>query len=155
MLSGLLGGPFDTFFPKLSSQLNLIKFSDIALKFLKSHGLEPIFCRSEEEARSLCKSRIPEGKWPVYFFDSDTTGEKDFEEFYTAKETVDFNSYVDIGIIKNQGDADDLAILSFEEELSALKASGSWSKVDLVTLFKRTIPEFTHSEKEKNLDQRM
>ena len=37
--------------------------------------------RNEEEARNKCAELIKDKKWPCYFFDSDTTGEKDFEEF--------------------------------------------------------------------------
>ena len=44
---------------------------------------------------------IKDNKWPCYFFSSDTTGEKDFEEFFTQKEILDMKSFKNFGIIKN------------------------------------------------------
>jgi UDP-N-acetylglucosamine 4,6-dehydratase len=41
-------------------------------------------------------------KWPCYFFDSDTTGEKDFEEFYTGRELLDLERFKSIGVVKNE-----------------------------------------------------
>ena len=36
-----------------------------------------------------------------YFFESDTTGEKPYEEFYTENEIVKFDAFENIGVIKN------------------------------------------------------
>jgi FlaA1/EpsC-like NDP-sugar epimerase len=83
LLSGLLGQNRDIFFPKLSKELNLIKFSDIAVNYLREKGFEPFECKSENEARDNAEKLIANKQWPCYFFKSDTTGEKDFEEFYT------------------------------------------------------------------------
>ena len=101
LFSTILGENRDVFFPKLSDELNLIKFTDIAERFLHNLGYKPFLCDSEEEARSsveMCKSKK---LWPCYFFKSDTTGEKPFEEFYTDNERVDFNRFTDFGVIKN------------------------------------------------------
>ena len=66
----------------------MITFAEIAQSYLRSLGYEPYECATEEEARGECGKLISRNKWPVYFFDSDTTGEKDFEEFYTEDEVV-------------------------------------------------------------------
>ena len=89
LLSCLLGENRDIFFPKLSESLHLIKFSDIAVNYLEFQGYEPVMCSSEDEARGKAEDLIKQKKWPCYFFKSDTTGEKDFEEFYTEKEKLD------------------------------------------------------------------
>ena len=81
LMSGLLGENRDIFFPKLSENLHLITFAEIARKYLTQLGYEPFECESEEEARGRCSELIKLKKWPCYFFKSDTTGEKDFEEF--------------------------------------------------------------------------
>ena len=83
LLSGLLGKNRDIFFPKLSEKLNLTTFSEIAKSYLKERGYEPYECQSENEARDKAEELIAKKRWPCYFFMSDTTGEKDFEEFYT------------------------------------------------------------------------
>ena len=50
MLSCLMGENRDIFFPKLNENLHLEKFSEIAIRFLKSLGFEPHECESEDEA---------------------------------------------------------------------------------------------------------
>jgi FlaA1/EpsC-like NDP-sugar epimerase len=80
LLSGLLGNNRDIFFPKLSEHLHLITFSEIAVRYLRERGYEPYECESEEEARDRADELIANKQWPCYFFNSDTTGEKDFEE---------------------------------------------------------------------------
>ena len=81
MLSCLFGNNREIYFPKLSKHLHLETFSNIAEHFLEAQGYQPIKCETEEEARSRCEELIKKNQWPVYFFKSDTTGEKDFEEF--------------------------------------------------------------------------
>ncbi|HHH51593.1 MAG TPA: NAD-dependent epimerase/dehydratase family protein, partial [Campylobacterales bacterium] len=107
LMSSLLGENRDIFFPKLSEKLHLISFADIAIKYLEKIGYEPYLCSSEDEARELAKILPQEGKWPCYFFNSDTTGEKDFEEFFTDKETLDMKKFENIGVIKNEPIFDD------------------------------------------------
>ncbi len=77
LMSAIFGENRDIFFPKLSEKLHLITFADIARKYLEEFGYEPYKCKSEEEARELVKTLPEQGKWPVFFFKSDTTGEKD------------------------------------------------------------------------------
>ena len=45
---------------------------------------------------------IANKKWPCYFFKSDTTGEKDFEEFFTDNEDLDMKRLETVGVIRNQ-----------------------------------------------------
>jgi hypothetical protein len=101
LMSCLLGKNRDIFFPKLDYNLNLITFSEIAEKYLQDRDYEPVQCATEDEARSRVAELKAQKKYPVYFFKSDTTGEKDFEEFYTGKEVLDMDCFKSIGIIKN------------------------------------------------------
>jgi len=94
LMSCIFGENRDIFFPKLSEKLHLITFAEIAVKYLKEIGYEPYECKSEDEARELVKTLPEQGKWPVYFFKSDTTGEKDFEEFYTGDETINWDRFI-------------------------------------------------------------
>ncbi len=155
LLSCLLGRNRDLFFPKLDEDLNLITFSEIAVRYLRRLGYEPVECASEEEARA----RVPElkgsRKWPVYFFKSDTTGEKDFEEFYTPGETLDLDRFESVGVIENEASFDEARIEDFERTIRELRARGRWTRADLVDLFNRTLPEFRHLETGKFLDGRM
>ncbi|HAV4059307.1 TPA: UDP-N-acetylglucosamine 4,6-dehydratase, partial [Acinetobacter baumannii] len=102
LMSCLLGENRDIFFPKLSEHLHLITFADIAVKYLNNLGYEPYLCESEDEARSLIQTLPKQGKWPCLFTGSTTTGEKDFEEFFTDNETLDMQRFNNLGVIKNE-----------------------------------------------------
>jgi UDP-N-acetylglucosamine 4,6-dehydratase len=155
LMSCLLGDKLDIFYPKLSENLQLTPFSDIAVRFLESRGYEPYACSSEDEARERVEELSALGKWPCYFFTSDTTGEKDYEEFFTNKETVDLNRFENIGIIKNCGNSDIESLDYFSEEIRRMRTTGSWTRLDLISLFNRMIPEFDHKETGKFLDEKM
>ncbi len=155
LMSCIFGENRDIFFPKLSEALHLITFSDIAVKYLAQLGYEPYICSSEEEARELAKSMPQKGMWPCLFSESDTTGEKDFEEFFTDNETLDMQRFENLGVIKNKGGFDRDLIVSFEQSISKLKAGRVWTKKQIVELFFQMIPEFGHKETGKYLDGKM
>ncbi len=155
LMSLLLGENRDIFFPKLSEKLHLISFADIAIKYLEKIGYEPYVCGSEDEARELIKTIPKEGKWPCYFFNSDTTGEKDFEEFYSNREFLDMNKFEEIGVIKNEPIFDKDRLEYFIESVKKIKNSNIWSRDEIVSLFIKIVPEFKHKETGKFLDNRM
>jgi FlaA1/EpsC-like NDP-sugar epimerase len=154
LMSCIFGENRDIFFPKLSESLHLITFADIAEKFLSSLGYEPVVCQSEEECRALVHSLSAEGKWPCLFAPSDTTGEKDFEEFYTKDEVLDTLKFQNLGVIKNELVEHEKLDL-FLEKIAHFKEIGSWNKKDLVDLFHEMIPDFGHKEIGKYLDSKM
>lgn len=154
VLSCLLGDNRDLFFPKVRSQ-EMITFSEIAVRFLHSLGYQAIECASEEEARSRVIELKNVHRWPVYFSASDTTGEKDVEEFFTCSEVIDKTRFKSIGVIKNEASYDSTKLDYFESALKNMRNSLIWSRDDLIELFKVMIPEFTHIEKGKFLDEKM
>ena len=110
---------------------------------------------SEEEARGRVAELVARRQWPCYFFASDTTGEKDFEEFYTERETLDLARFTSIGVIKNEPVFDPAKLTLFLERINELKARGLWTREELVDLFHAMIPEFGHKERGKFLDEKM
>ena len=155
LMSAIFGENRDIFFPKLSEELHLISFADIAVKYLKEKGYEPYLCASEEEAREKVKTLPQEGKWPCLFTKSDTTGEKDFEEFFTENETLDMQRFENLGIIKNELDFDAKKLAAFEQKMAEYKEQLSWSKEDIVEEFFRLLPNFEYEDKKKYLDGKM
>jgi FlaA1/EpsC-like NDP-sugar epimerase len=155
LLSGLLGDNRDIFFPKLSEKLHLITFSEIAVRYLREHGYEPYECESEEEARGRAEELIVKRQWPCYFFKSDTTGEKNFEEFFTDNEDLDMEGFESVGVIKNKPDFDEANLDDFMEGVENLRKKGTWDKEDINKLYFGLLPEFAHKETGKYLDQRM
>jgi nucleoside-diphosphate-sugar epimerase len=155
LMSCLLGENRDIFFPKSSDDLKLTTFSDIAVRYVQGLGFEPYLCESEEEARSKCDDLIAKKRWPCYFFKSDTTGEKDFEEFYTDREQLDLERFRNLGVIKNSANYDSELLDAFSSDIHSYLNRGSWSREQLIASFNRTLRHFSHIETGKFLDARM
>ncbi len=155
LMSCLLGENRDIFFPKLSEALDLTRFSEIAVRFLHGLGFEPFECASEDEARDRAAELIRTKQWPCYFFASDTTGEKDFEEFFTDSETLDMGRFESIGVIRNGLACDEARLDYFLETIDRIRSQPSWDKPEIVELFNEMIPDFAHKETGKYLDGRM
>ncbi|RLQ15590.1 UDP-N-acetylglucosamine 4,6-dehydratase [Vibrio sp. SBT000027] len=155
LMSCIFGENRDIFFPKLSEALHLISFADIAVKYLEQLGYEPYLCETEEEARQLAHTLPEQGKWPCLFTASDTTGEKDFEEFFTDKEELDMSRFTNLGIIKNDPLYEQELLSLFENSISEMKDERAWTKEQIVKLFFTMIPDFGHKETGKYLDSKM
>lgn len=155
LMSCIFGENRDIFFPKLSEALHLITFSEIAEKYLRKQGYEPHLCSSEDEARELVKTLPQQGKWPCLFTKSDTTGEKDFEEFFTDREVLDMERFANLGVIKNAPVYSAEMLNEFELTITKMKEKRAWAKHEIVTLFHKMIPDFGHKETGKYLDSKM
>ncbi|MDF1622639.1 MAG: UDP-N-acetylglucosamine 4,6-dehydratase [Pseudohongiella nitratireducens] len=155
LMSCIFGDNRDIFFPKLSESLHLTTFADIAVKYLAEKGLKAYLCSDEDEARELAKTLPEQGLWPCLFSSSDTTGEKDFEEFFTDQETLDMERFTNLGIIKNSAEFDENLLTEFEKLIAEMKADVNWSKQEVVDLFYHMIPDFGHKETGKYLDSKM
>jgi len=155
LMSCIFGENRDIFFPKLSENLHLITFADIAVKYLEDKGYTAYECKDEDEAREFATTLSSQNKWACYFFKSDTTGEKDFEEFFTDKEILDMDRFENLGIIKNEALFDESKLNHFESTIKKFKSDLSWSKEDIVKEFFAMIPDFGHKETGKYLDGKM
>ncbi len=155
LMSCIFGQNRDIFFPRLSEELHLISFADIAVKYLEHLGYEPYLCLSEDEARQSAETLPDQGKWPVLFTESDTTGEKDFEEFYMENEILDMERFHTIGVIKNQPVFDNQALDNFLVFIDEKKKNQIWTKEEIVNQFNKIIPDFGHKETGKYLDGKM
>lgn len=155
LMSCIFGENRDIFFPKLSEDVDLISFADIAIKYLERKGYEPVLCSNEDEARELAKTLPEQGKWPCLFTGSDTTGEKDFEEFFTDNEVLDMHRFNNLGVIKNEAIFHSGLLTEFEASIAAMRDKRAWNKQAIVDLFFKMIPDFGHKETGKYLDGKM
>lgn len=155
LMSCIFGDNRDIFFPKLSESLHLITFAEIAEKYIRLRGYIPYYCESEQEARTLMASLPEKGKWPCLFTSSDTTGEKDFEEFFTSDEKVNMERFSSIGVIQNELEANEVLLSDFSNAIAEMKRAGFWQKSQLVELFSKLLPNFKHLETGKYLDSKM
>lgn len=154
MLACLLGKSGDIYFPKLNPE-DMVNFKDITLAFFDAMGRELFECSSEEEAKERASNLSSNSPYPVYFFTSNTSGEKLFEEFFTDEDVLDMTSHESLGIIKN---AKRLSINEVEICLDEIKTeftNESYDKEDIVKLLKKYITDFQHLETGISLDSKM
>ncbi|MFC1760477.1 polysaccharide biosynthesis protein [Planctomycetota bacterium] len=156
-LSCFLGENRDVFFPRLSDYKDERTFARIAIELLEALGYEAIEYDTEEEAKRRFSECISQKRWPCYFSKTDTSGEKDFEEFYEAGEEIDINRFRAIGVIKRFGlsDPEIHSLRQFVEFCMGAKRDVSVKKQDYVKAMLRVVPSLQHVEKGKNLDQKM
>ena len=155
MLACVLGESKNIFFPKLNEN-QMMTFSTIAEHFLKEIGMEPDYCESDNEARiKAAKWEYGTKKYPVYFFKTDTSGEKSFEEFFTKEDTVDMNRFQALGIIKNEQIPSKEDINNILHEFKNMFTNETVNKAAIVALLSKHLSDFQHIETGKSLDQKM
>jgi UDP-N-acetylglucosamine 4,6-dehydratase len=155
LMSAIFGENGDIFFPKLNDELHMRTFSEIAVAFLNQQGYEAVACASEEEARQKVAEFKEKRQWPCYFSASDTTGEKEYEEFYSDGEEIDLERFESLGIVRNSAAAPKETLDYFLTEIKRLKKAQNWTRTDLITLFQKLLPGFKHYERGKFLDEKM
>ena len=156
LIASIMGESGDIFFPKLDEEKDMIPFDRIAIDLLHTLGLKPDICQSEEEAKQKAKLlTLQSVDYPVYFFESDTSGEKSYEEFFTEKEILDNNSYINLGVVKNSKKRSLEEIDSIFNQLRTLFDSGNVTKAAIVSILKVYLPNFEHIETGKGLDSKM
>ena len=152
LLATFLGDTGNIFFPKLDFHKDQIYFKEIALDFLKENGFEPLLVKSEKEAKEFDFDNNP-NKYPIYFFKTDTSGEKTYEEFYNEDEDYEINKYDSLGFINTTE-----IKISFEDvetDFESVFSDANSQKSDIVALIKKYVPDFEHIETGKHLDQKM
>lgn len=155
MLACLLGESSDIFFPKLNED-QMMTFSTIAELFLREIGLEPDYCASEAEAKDKAAAWRPtDASYPVYFFGSDTSGEKSYEEFFTRADTVDMDTFEALGVVKGSAIPSIKDVDATMRDFRSLLDSADVNKAAVVELLTQYLPDFSHIETGKSLDQKM
>ena len=162
MLACILGNGGEVFFPKLGED-QMLTFSSICDDFITANGMEKDQCQSDAEAKqkatsvnyqsSILNSQLP--KYPVVYFQSDTTGEKAYEEFYVPGEKINMERFKALGVVEETVRRPMDEVNGFFEKLEGIFAKENFSKAQIVEAIKEFIPNFEHEEKGKNLDQKM
>jgi FlaA1/EpsC-like NDP-sugar epimerase len=154
-LACLLGKTKNIFFPKLD-ETQMMTFSDIAELFLAEIGMEPEYCESDDEAREkAAKWEYGNKKYPVYFFTTNTSGEKQYEEFFTEIDNVNMKKFSALGVIENLEKADKVGVNAILSEFTEMFQNDSVNKAAIVTLLSKHLSDFKHIETGKSLDQKM
>ena len=164
MLACILGRGGEVFFPKLGPE-QMLTFSSICDDFVSANGLQKDPCSSDEEAKhkaGLLKWEDLQSaqdnvqpKYPTVYFGSDTTGEKAYEEFYVPGEKIDVERFSALGVVEQTARHTLKEVNSFFGKLETIFADDSFTKAQVTQAIKEFIPNFTHEEKGRNLDQKM
>lgn len=155
MLSCILGNTGEVFFPKLGED-QMITFSSFCKKFIEVFGYTEYQCSSDLEAIE-CAARRSDGdiNYPVRYFKSDTTGEKDYEEFFVEGEKINLNRFYSLGVIEETNRRSIDEINSLFSSLESIFQKDDFTKAEIVNALQSFLPNFDHDEKDKNLDQKM
>jgi len=154
LLACILGQSSDIFFPKLEEE-ELISFKYITERFFQASEKEIVICNSENEAKEKAFNLTKNDPYPVYFFNSDTSGEKLYEEFYTDTDVLNLNKFNSLGIIKNAKIESKELISKTINDLEKLLAKSDYDKSDIVHTLQLYISDFQHIETGNSLDQKM
>lgn len=154
-LACMLGNNREIFFPKLE-QAQMMRFDTIARNLLKEYGYEALECSSDSEALyKMTKTDELGNKYPVHFSLSDTSGEKSYEEFYTEDESVDLQRFSSLGVIIDKEIPDKNRVRQVISDMEGAFSRADVSKEDIVNIIKAYLPNFSHIETNKSLDEKM
>ncbi|HEX6180935.1 MAG TPA: polysaccharide biosynthesis protein, partial [Chitinophagaceae bacterium] len=153
LLACMLGKSGEIIFPKLDPSKDLVSFKSIAINLLNQLGFEPVECETEQEARDMA-ANLSGKQYPVYFFESETSGEKLYEEFYTDNEDLDMERFHALGVIRNAERREKKTLDQTIDHLEKLFRQ-KVSKEDVVRALNTLLPTFQHIETGLNLDQKM
>lgn len=154
MLACILGNNGEVFFPKLEEE-TMKTFSSICDDFICEMGYEKHECANDEEAKAFAAAHLPGKEYPVVYFNSDTTGEKDYEEFVVDGEKSDLDRFVSLGVITESKHRTKSEVVEFITRLETIFTDRHFTKAQVVDCLKDFLPNFEHEEKGKNLDQKM
>ena len=154
LLTSILGNSGDIYFPKLNEK-QLVNFKSITEDFFKYLNKDIKICKSEKEAKEIASKLSDNSSYPVYFFKTDTSGEKLYEEFYTAEDEVNFNLYESIGVVTNSLKPSFSEMEVTIKEIETLFKRESYNKEDIIKIMNKILPNFNHIETGKSLDQKM
>ena len=154
LITSILGKSGDIYFPKLDED-QLVSFKSITEDFFKYLNKEISICKTEDEAKNFASQMTDKSAYPIYFFKTDTSGEKLYEEFYTSEDKVEFNLYESIGVITNSQKPNHQKLESVIDQLNELFTRNQYNKEDIINSMNNLIPNFKHIETGKSLDQKM
>ena len=152
LLACIIGKSGEIYFPKLGKE-QVMTFSKMATKLLEEYGFNIHRCHSEKEA--IDKSIQINDTYPVYFSDSDTTGEKPYEEFHTKYEEVDLNRHKSLGVVTNHKSKTNTEIEELIDKLEIAFTLEITKKEHIVKIIKNFLLNFDHIEIGKSLDSKM
>jgi FlaA1/EpsC-like NDP-sugar epimerase len=131
---------------------DLVEIAEATLRFL---GLEPVWCTTENEARSRMGESAGSDGWPVLLTPLDTTGEKEFEEFIGVGDELASDRFEHLRGLRTRQPSAEVLDDFLARAADMLTTEGTVSSDDLVDCLHRLVPELDHNRSDKGLDARM
>lgn len=154
LLAALGAADRQILFPRMNPQSELRLLTNVAEKVLSHFGYTAEFLDDEVIARHSVASLRAKNKWPVLLTPLDTSGEKPFEEFVAAAETVVESGFASLGAIAHQPGAPDLSEVVAYLEALIVEPTREVDKALLTSVLARVVPGFAHRDTGRHLDQR-
>ena len=157
VLASFIGRDREIFVPRFDGQHAAISMVEVAQIVLRGLGLEPEACVSVEAARASALLRQPKPtRWPCFFEDTSTSGEKPVEEFFGPTERLEPSRFEAIDVVvMPDGRSDRPRLEEAQRRLLALQDSDSWRKSEMIEIVRLVVPELTHLERGVSLDDQM
>lgn len=152
LLAAILGNSREIMFPRLRED-QMLTFAAIARKWLRANGFTPWETEEEAAARTQVQGKVAEGQYPLFVFSSNTSGEKAFEEFSTATETVDQARFAQLGVVTNAQHRQRAELSELIGRLQEVLDTPEGAKQDIVATLQGILGNFNHIERGKNLDE--
>lgn len=159
-LAGMAGEAGNIMVPALDPKDHLMLLQDVAGWFLEAQGLTPHYTHDEAEATGQVEELAAKGRWPVLLTPLDTAGEKPYEEFVGANESVHPTRWGSLCRVPYLAPADPTSFPTFLDDLTAIMASDGDCPLtgnNLKDAISRVEESFaqTHVVSTKSLDQRI
>ncbi len=155
LLACVLGKTGETFIPELSEEKSLIPLKNTVEAFFDVLHKDIDYCSNEQEALKKAEQFRTgnQTKYPVFLFETNTSGEKPYEEFFAEGDEVIYNRFSMINVIKPHlnGSYSPEEILEETDELF----SHDVTKKRIIDFLDQQIPDFSYIDKGMSLDQKM
>ncbi|MBN1344611.1 MAG: polysaccharide biosynthesis protein [Phycisphaerae bacterium] len=157
LLTAALAQSKQIFVPRLDPLADLRSFAEIAEIVLDAFGYAPRWYETDAEARRAMGSDPAEGRYPCCFVPSETTGEKQIEEFVAGDERVGPLQFKALDVIVDSPaiDGETLAEVLVGLRQAVERPDPDSTKARIVDLMARVATHLQHVETGRDLDQGM
>ncbi len=157
LLTAALAENGQIFVPRLDPESDLKTFDQIAEIVLNDCGYEPCWYNSDDAARNNMERDLARGAYPCFFSASDTSGEKEFEEFIGPGEVLTSSPFASVNVIGRTPVVDSRVLKEVMDDLTTATAFSDLGKGKkyIVELLSRAVPNLRHVERDRDLDRKM
>jgi FlaA1/EpsC-like NDP-sugar epimerase len=161
LLAGAATPHGEVVIPRLDPAKDMASFVDIADATLRDLGLTPVHFHDPREALASVAGELAQKRYPVLVTTSDTSGEKEIEEFVARgeQEVAHACGYAHLATIRAPHAVDLLPLRHLLHTIHRAErcrdANDIPSKAELAQAIAAVVPGFIHRETGKSLDGKM